>query len=160
MSRLRLAVALALAAAGLWPSVQVLLGHGIAAPRRLDAAQEADLRYGQVRPWVPPRVGFCADVDLDVAELISPGDRLDWRIAQRFLAQYALAPTIVVAVLGQPSNGQRDPSEADREARLAELDVVLEAARPGSRCWDGAIELGFRPVAGAASVVVFRRGPQ
>lgn len=157
MSRPRFAIALALAAAGLGPSARVLLGFRWDPPRPFDAAQEADRLYGSAHAWLPSRVGFCADVPRDVIERISPNDRMEWRVAQRFRSQYALAPTICVAVLGQPSNGQRDPSETNRTARLAELDTVLVLARPDSSCWEGAVEAGFHPIGSAGPAVIFRR---
>lgn len=157
MSRLRFAIALALAAAGLGPSAPMLLGFKWDPPRSFDAAQEADLLYGSAHTWLPSRVGFCSDVPREVIDRISPNDRMAWRIAQRFRSQYALAPAICVAVLGQPSNGQRDPSEANRTARLAELDTVLVLARPDSTCWEGAVKAGFRPTGSAGPTVIFRR---
>ncbi len=157
MSRFRFAIALALAAAGLWPSARVLLGFMEDPPLPLDAAQEADRLYGSSRTGLPSRVGFCADLPRDVIERISPSDRMEWRLAQRFRSQYALAPTVCVAVLGQPSNGQRDPSEANRTARLAELDTVLVLAHPDSSCWEGAVEAGFRPIGNSGPAVTFRR---
>ena len=149
--------ALVLAAAAALPAPLRILDGAWGAPLPPDEIGALDRALAPLRPLLPARAGHCVGVDpAQVAG--APADALrSFRLARRFLAQYALAPAILVPVLGQPANGFADPPPADRAARLAELDVLVIEAPPSSDCWRGAVAAGFAPERVVGPAVLFRR---
>lgn len=145
----RAALALAIAAlAAAWVPARLLTEPEKARGR--DAAYDQELewqarRLEPVRPFLSYRAGYCfASPPGEVASLPAPR-YVERRVRALFMAQNALAPTVLVAVLGQPQNGVREPSPENRAAALAGLDVlVLDAPASAAGCADPRAA-GFEP---------------
>lgn len=92
-------------------------------------------RLAPARPFLARRAGYCFASSPREAAALSASAYSQMRVRALFMAQDALAPTVLVAVLGQPRNGILEPSPENRAAALAGLDaLVLDAPASATGC--------------------------
>lgn len=153
----RLAAALLLAAALAASAFRRVAAELPASPGdRVDPLDVTIERYAPLRGRLPARVGYLFDLGLPRQVQDRP-QLAGQRVERLFQAQHALAPTLLVAVLGQPRNGQLEPSEADRRQALSRLDLLLVEGAGPSPIWQEAAQAGFAPVEAVGGVALFRR---
>jgi hypothetical protein len=137
-----------------WAGLAIAAAFGLSVPVRMyssivasrpagpDAVQQNIERLRALAPLVGHRAGFCFALPDAIARGLGP-EYDGMRVARYFQAQRALAPTVLVAVLGQPRTGFLDPDAANRARVLASLDTLVLDGPPWTDCWRAAREEGF-----------------